>query len=217
MPLVLFDLDDTLVDHQAAFHAWAEEFAVQHALGGEAVDWLLMAKEHYCGPKDGLFRMICEEFSLVEPAEWLWEQYRRRIPQLVTCRPQDLRALRRLRGMGWRVGIVTNGMADNQLGKIHRTGLAAVVDGWCVSGEVGIRKPDPRIFHLAAQRCGTVADRTGWMVGDSLVLDVTGGRAAGLQTIWINPTGSTPPSEQPDPDLTVSTVAEAAERLVHNA
>jgi hypothetical protein len=45
-------------------------------------------------------------------------------------------------------------MTDNQLGKIRNTGLAELVDGWCISDEVGVRKPDPKIFQLTAQRCG---------------------------------------------------------------
>jgi hypothetical protein len=41
---------------------------------------------------------------------------------------------------------------DNQIGKLRRTGILALLDGWCVSEEVGIRKPDPAIFALARQR-----------------------------------------------------------------
>jgi FMN phosphatase YigB (HAD superfamily) len=55
--------------------------------------------------------------------------------------------------------IVTNGMTDNQREKIYHTGLASLVDAWCISGEVGIRKPDRGIFELAAQRCGTRLDQ----------------------------------------------------------
>jgi hypothetical protein len=43
----------------------------------------------------------------------LWEQYRRRMPQLASCRAEDLDALRQLRRAGWRTGIVTNGMTDS--------------------------------------------------------------------------------------------------------
>jgi FMN phosphatase YigB (HAD superfamily) len=44
-----------------------------------------------------------------------------------------LDALRRLRVHGWRIGIVSNGTADNQLAKIRNT-------------EVGVRKPDPETW-----------------------------------------------------------------------
>jgi FMN phosphatase YigB (HAD superfamily) len=102
----------------------------------------------------GFFATICQTFDLVTPPEQLWEQYRRRMPELASCRPADLDALRELRQAGWRIGIVTNGMTDNQLGKIRNTGLDRLVDAWCISDDVGVRRPAPGIFHLAAERCG---------------------------------------------------------------
>ena len=121
-----------------------------------------------------------------EPVEELWGRYRRRMPHLVRCRPEVLDGLSRLRTAGWRVAIVTNGTADNQLGKIRNTGLADAVDAWVLSGAEGIRKPDTRLFEIAAQRCGTTLAKGGWMVGDNLVADVGGGQGAGLRTIWID-------------------------------
>jgi putative hydrolase of the HAD superfamily len=97
-----------------------------------------------------------------------------------------LAGLTDLSAAGWRVGIVTNGMADNQLGKLHRTGLANAVDGYAVSGVEGIRKPETGLFEIAAQRCGTSLAAGGWMVGDNLIADIEGAQTAGLRTIWID-------------------------------
>lgn len=74
------------------------------------------------------------------------------MPQLVCCTAEDLDALSALRATGWTVGIVTNGMVDNQEGKIRRTGFADVVDGWVISSEVGSRKPDVAIFAAPAKK-----------------------------------------------------------------
>jgi HAD superfamily hydrolase (TIGR01509 family) len=167
---------------------------------------------------DGFFATVCQTFDLVTPPKQLREQYRRRMPELASCRPHDCDALTALRQAGWRIGIVTNGMTDNQLGKIRNTGLDRLVDSWCISDEVGIRKPEPEIFRLAAERCGTTLSRDGWMIGDSLTIDVAGGRAAGLRTIWLKPkrrleswsfTG-------PAPDLIVDSVTEAVEALLES-
>jgi FMN phosphatase YigB (HAD superfamily) len=83
------------------------------------------------------------------------------------------------------VAIVTNGTADNQFGKLQQTGLAEAVDAYALSGAEGIRKPDRRLFEIAANRCGMVLDAGGWVIGDNPIADVAGGRAAGLRTIWI--------------------------------
>ncbi|MFC7648345.1 HAD family hydrolase [Streptosporangium lutulentum] len=84
------------------------------------------------------------------------------------------------------MAIVTNGTADNQLGKIQRTGLAEAVDAYALSGVEGIRKPDVGLFEIAAKRCGATLADGGWMIGGHLVADIGGGRAAGLRTIWID-------------------------------
>jgi FMN phosphatase YigB (HAD superfamily) len=94
--------------------------------------------------------------------------------------------------------------------------LDRLVDAWCISDDVGIRKPDPEIFRLAAERCGATLGRDRWMIGDSLVLDIAGGHAAGLRTIWLQPKRR-PESWSfvgPAPDFTVESVAEAVEVLL---
>jgi putative hydrolase of the HAD superfamily len=108
-----------------------------------------------------------------------------------------------LRRAGWRVGIVTNGMVDNQEGKIRALGLDDLVDAWVISDDVGIRKPDPEIFKILAERLRAPLD--GWMVGDSIELDVAGGHGVGLQTAFIS-AGDAPRSEA---TIEVRSVADA--------
>ncbi|MFB6848105.1 HAD family hydrolase [Streptomyces sp. NPDC056373] len=115
----------------------------------------------------------------------MWAGFRARLPELVRCAPALLEGLSQLRTSDWRVSIVSNGMPDNQLAKIERAGVGERVDACCTSGEVGIRKPDVRIFELAAERCGADLAAGGWMIGDSPEHDVADGRAAGLRTVWI--------------------------------
>jgi FMN phosphatase YigB (HAD superfamily) len=184
--LALFDLDNTLVDLDQAFGVWADEFADEQRLGREAVDWLIALDQAGNPHREVFFTKVRDHFALPEPVEQLWSTYRRRMPSLVRCRPEVLDGLSRLRTSGWRVAIVTNGMADNQLGKIQQTGLAEVVDAWALSGAEGIRKPETGLFEIAAKRCGATLDGGGWAIGDNLVADIAGGREAGLRTIWIN-------------------------------
>ncbi|MEV4552899.1 HAD family hydrolase [Nonomuraea wenchangensis] len=185
--LALFDLDRTLIDLDMAFRRWAEEFAERRRLGPEGLAWLTAQDRDTHPHREIFFSKVRDRFALAEPVEELWADYRKRMPHLVQCYPGVLAGIAGLRSAGWLVGIVTNGMADNQLGKLRRTGLADEVDGYAVSGVEGIRKPDSGLFEIAAQRCGTsLAAEGGWMVGDSLIADVEGGQAAGLRTIWID-------------------------------
>ncbi|MDF5757640.1 HAD family hydrolase [Spongiactinospora sp. TRM90649] len=187
--LALFDLDDTLIDLRDAFRVWATEFAADHRLGDGAVDWLIALDGTGLAHRGEFFARVRERFALPPEVDELWAGYRRRMPHLVRCAPEVLASLARLRADGWRMGIVTNGTADNQAGKIEHSGLAEVVTGWACSGAEGVSKPDRRLFEIAAARCGASLADGGWMIGDSLVKDIGGGGAAGLRTVWVNAGG----------------------------
>ena len=135
------------------------------------------------------------------------------MPYLVRCPREVMDGLSRLRVSGWKVAIVTNGTADNQLGKIQQTGLADAVDAYALSGIEGVRKPDRGLFEIAAERCGLTLEAGGWMIGDNLIADIAGGRAAGLRTIWLD--RGTWPGHEHDADHVVTDVLEAM-NILHN-
>jgi hypothetical protein len=58
---------------------------------------------------DAFFATLRDQFALAEPVEQLCQQYRRRMPEMATCRADSVDALTRLRLAGWRIGMVTNG------------------------------------------------------------------------------------------------------------
>ncbi|MCC5578199.1 HAD family hydrolase [Microtetraspora sp. AC03309] len=132
-------------------------------------------------------------------------------PYLVRCRPAVMDGLSRLRSMGWRVAIITNGTADNQLGKIKQTGLAEAVDAYVLSGIEGVRKPEAALFEIAAERCNRTLAQGGWMIGDNLTADIAGGRAVGLRTAWID--RGTWPDHEHNADHVVADVFQAMEIL----
>ena len=64
-----------------------------------------------------------------------------------------LALVRRLRAAGHPVGVLTN--ATSRLAvELEHLGLAEEVDVVCNSSELGVAKPDPRAFTLAAERLG---------------------------------------------------------------
>lgn len=88
-----------------------------------------------------------------------------------------------------RLALVTNGAPDVQREKLAGTALAAHFAAIVISVEVGVGKPDPRIFQAALDALG-VASTDAVMVGDSLERDVAGARRAGLRSIWIDRSGT---------------------------
>ena len=71
-----------------------------------------------------------------------------------------------------------------QVGPGAGTEMAVVID----SGDVGVMKPDERIFKLALDAIDLPAERT-WYVGDMPGIDVVGARRAGMRPFIIDPEG----------------------------
>lgn len=182
--LACFDLDNTLIDRDGAFLAWAQWWVQREGLGAEGLEWLLAHDQGGFRPRPELFAGLREEFGLSASAQELVDAYDREHPRFTSADRSVLGGLASLRTAGWRVAVVTNGGVVQQSLKLERTGIGAVVDYCCISEAVGVRKPDPRIFKLAAAQTGaTLTD--GWMVGDHPAYDIAGGIAAGLNTIRI--------------------------------
>ena len=95
--------------------------------------------------------------------------------------------LRALQGR-YRLAVLTNGAPAQQRAKLRESGLATYLETVIVSGEVGVGKPDPRVFG-AALAALDVAPSTAVMVGDSIERDVAGAQAAGLHAVWLDRTG----------------------------
>lgn len=96
--------------------------------------------------------------------------------------PGAAECLRRLREAGLRLGIVSN--ADGRIaGALGRAGLHDLVEVVVDSGVVDVAKPDPGIFSHALAPLGLAPEET-WYLGDTVVYDAAGARAAGLLD-WI--------------------------------
>ncbi|MGW2698536.1 HAD family hydrolase [Streptomyces sp. NPDC001340] len=209
--LVLFDLDNTLVDRHGTLADWAADFTGRRRLGDEVRQELLRLLGERAYPSS--FEEIRTRFRLNETAKELWNSYCADIAAMVVCPPDVLHGLDELRRQGWRIGITTNGATDIQTAKLRSTGIDMYVDGICISEEAAVRKPDPRLFALAAERCGAALTSGGWMIGDNPVNDIHGGRNAGLCTIWIA-NGSSWPADLPGPDETAQHTRAAIELLL---
>ena len=208
--LALFDLDNTLIRRDDAFRRWARRLIAEHGLDRAELDWLIAADQSGFAPRDQFLAAVGARLGLPGPVCDIAE-YHRGMEALIEIRPTVVAGITRLRSAGWQVGVVTNGDAVGQRGKLLALGLPELVDGWVVSGIEGVHKPDRRIFEIAAERCGVELTAGGWMVGDNRLADIAGGHGCGLRTIWI--AGFGPQQGGPDPDHVVTDVLDAFEIL----
>ena len=72
-----------------------------------------------------------------------------------------------------------------QTGEITASGLDRLVDAWVVSEGVGFRKPEPGIFHAAADIVGASLEDA-WMIGDRDDADILGAHRLGLRSSWLH-------------------------------
>jgi putative hydrolase of the HAD superfamily len=110
------------------------------------------------------------------------------------------------------LALVTNGAPDVQREKLAGTPFASRFATIVISAEVGVGKPDPRIFEIALERLGVSAADAA-MVGDSLERDVRGAKAAGIRAIWID-RGLWPAPDDPQvPDARITRLGALRARL----
>ncbi|MFD4833197.1 HAD family hydrolase [Streptomyces uncialis] len=209
--LALFDLDGTLVDRQTAVRDALTALCRAHDFDTVTEQWLRNQLVDRANPDN--FVRLRRVFGLAVPAGQLWREYVDLMVAAVTCRPEVLEDLARLRAAAWTIGIITNGAGDIQRAKLAATGLASLVDGVAASGDLEIRKPDRRLFELAATRCGLSLADGGWMIGDNPAGDIGGGHQAGLRTIWLR--GRPWPDELPVAHHVVDDVTDALTILLN--
>jgi putative hydrolase of the HAD superfamily len=121
--------------------------------------------------------------------------------------PGALELLVDLRRRGYKLAMITNGFAETHREKIAILKLEDAFDEIFIADEVGMIKPDPRLFQLAADRLG-VAPESCAMVGDRFDRDVRGGHAAGMFTVWMNVRDELVPEDGPQPGAIVANIRE---------
>jgi putative hydrolase of the HAD superfamily len=104
------------------------------------------------------------------------------------------------------VGIVTNVDAKHQRRKLEIVGLGGCFDVVVGLDTLGFGKPDPRVFRHACELLGTQPCDT-FFVGDRLDHDAVGARDAGLQAVWLDRSGSAG-ADVPDGITRVASLAE---------
>lgn len=108
------------------------------------------------------------------------------------------------------LGMITNGRSDVQRGEIDALGIAEHFDTIIVSGEVGARKPDKRVFDLAASsaRC---SPQEAVFSGDDPAVDVEGAVKADWTAVWINRNGVEYPKSLARPSYVVRDLSQVTD------
>lgn len=97
----------------------------------------------------------------------------------------------------YRMIVLTNGLKDVQRSRMAGSGLQDYFTGIVISDEVGVAKPDPRIFDIAFGLMGNPPRDQVLMIGDGLSSDIRGAANYGIDACWFNPAGAARPTDLP--------------------
>lgn len=134
----------------------------------------------------GMYSLLCRKLGIDVDAEMLAMSVYDEFGDPGRWTPYDdvMPALQRLSSRGLGIGLISNW--DRRLpGLVEGLGLGEYVDTVVSSADVGLHKPDPRIFELACERLGVLpADAA--HVGDHVYADIVGAQAVGMTPVLID-------------------------------
>lgn len=207
MPVVLFDLDDTLFQHSACVAAGV--LAHRRAQAGpiaaaddaaELERWLALEEHHYhryLGGEIGFLEQRRErarafvaphgiDLSADADADAWFGEYLDEYRAVWSLHDDVLPALDTAAEAfpGVRFGIITNATLAFQMQKLAALDLVDRMEHVVASAEFGVAKPDPAIFLHACTKFG-VEPADAIYVGDRLHTDAIGAASAGLVGVWL--------------------------------
>ncbi|MZD08211.1 HAD-IA family hydrolase [Streptomyces sp. SID5785] len=185
MPLLMLDLDNTLVDRDAAFHAAVAEFLAGHGLPPTDLSWVAALDAGGYARREEVAAGMTQRYGRSIPISAIRTLLDTGAADRVELADSTRTALEAARADGWSCVIVTNGRTAQQEAKIRRTGLDRLVRTWVISEAVGHKKPAPEIFRAAASTVGLPL-RGSWVIGDSPHADIGGADALGLRSVWVS-------------------------------
>ncbi|HEX3740371.1 MAG TPA: HAD family hydrolase [Terriglobales bacterium] len=204
--MIFFDIDGTLIDHASASAAASLIFFDQFPGA------IPFSRDEYPAAWERILNKHFNRFCRGEVS--LWEQRRARTREVFAApemsddeadgrykifireyealtRPYEDAApcLEKLTGQP--LGIISNGVREQQIGKLQRAGLLKYFSVMVYSEDVGLGKPSPTIFLEACRRAGDSYERC-VHIGDDLEADVTPSRSLGMRGIHLSRTGKSP-------------------------
>lgn len=207
--ILLFDADDTLLDFQkteeyalsTTFEKYGIPFTdqvraayktINHKLwaafeAGEISKSTILARR---------FRNTFATLGIQGEMAGFEEEYQLALGRGAFLIPEAMEVCREL-SQTCRLYIVTNGVQATQESRMNLSGLLPYIQDVFVSETTGYQKPQKEYFDYVFSRIPDFDPAQALMIGDSLGSDMKGGRNAGVDVCWYNPTGKPNASKVP--------------------
>ena len=197
---IFFDIGSTLVDETEAYNHRIRDAIAGTEITAEQLNEKLIyfAKQNLKGDLEAIKFFGLTKTPWHKEDEFLY--------------PDAEKVLQYLWGKGYKIGVIANqslGTAE----RLEKWGLSRYIDVVAASAELGVAKPDERIFRHALEQAECAAENA-VMVGDRLDNDIYPAKKLGMKTVWVKQgfaVYQTPDSEEYEADWIVDSLGELLE------
>ena len=208
---VWLDLDDTLIDFHANSQAalrltydechldryfascdeWVDSYMRHnHALWDRynraEITQAYLRMHRFLDPVSEKCPSVCEA-SFVDEANRLDRVYLDLLARQKSLVDGAKELVEYLRAHSYNIGVLSNGFTDVQHRKMHTVGLDTLVDVVVLSDDIGVNKPETRIYAHARERAGVTDPSAHIMIGDNPATDIAGALRAGWRAVLYSP------------------------------
>ena len=202
---IFFDLDRTLWDFEINSHETLLELCHTYNLKDKGISNYEEFIKNYKNHNEQLwdlyrvnkisqqdlrrerFLRALADYNVVDPllAEKIGEDYISICPKKNKLFPDTIEVLAYLANK-YTMHIITNGFEKVQHIKLKHSNLEKYFDKVITSEQVGVKKPNPKIFEFALEQANASAEES-IMIGDDLPVDILGADDVGMQGVYFNP------------------------------
>ncbi|MFU1885760.1 HAD family hydrolase [Bacillus wiedmannii] len=192
---MLFDLDDTLLDRDKAvdnLFLLVLEKCYEDVSDTVKNNMLQKFKEYDkreygISNKTIVLESLFDEFAPIYrlPHNYIQDFWNENFPTCFSIDQNTIHFLNHIKSH-FKIGIITNGSTHRQKAKIINTNLNNYFDTIIIYEEVGLSKPDKRIFELALNKLNVQPEDV-LFIGDDLEKDIAGPQNANINGVWFNP------------------------------
>ncbi|MDZ4661548.1 MAG: YjjG family noncanonical pyrimidine nucleotidase [Pseudomonadota bacterium] len=218
--LILFDLDDTLIDFESSSVVALESVCKAQGLSNPLEDYfsaysrinLKLWSQLELGEVTAdfvrveRFRRLCQQMKWQADVQKMAESYLTEITSSVKLIPFAKEVCEKL-SQTFDLGIITNGLTQVQKARFRKSGLETYFKFLMTSEEQGYHKPDQRIFVDAINKLPKKELAKTLVVGDRIESDILGAKRLGIRSVWLNRHGR-PNMTLIKPDFEISCLSE---------
>ncbi|MBQ6478224.1 MAG: HAD family hydrolase [Erysipelotrichaceae bacterium] len=189
---ILFDFDGTLSNRQMNAYLMYRDFLKSYFPDLNEIEFEAVLQDMLTYDCNGImdmhlrlipFRNKYRDLLPDDLEEKLTEFSLKNMYRFTVLKDETIEVLEKLKGK-YKLGILSNGNPFSQHHKISQVKIEDYFDTILVSGDLGIHKPDVKIFEYAAEQLGVRCEEC-LMVGDVFSSDILGAIKAGMLPVWI--------------------------------